>query len=197
MIAPALIPLIGVAASFLLNKFMGGPSADQRSATAASSRASTAQAAGLEQQTALRRLLEMILTGSREMPRGEKPPIFQFGSAAGGPANDRSMYEGMQPSLSPEFQALMQLAGMSTGSGAVTNAAGLAQQADFLRQGQIGGITDEVVQSLMDMVTRGATTATSTAPPPIGPEGPDFDQFLNPPIDLPEYIPGNPEGSGF
>lgn len=133
----------------VLDKLFGGPSGAEKSASRAGAKGAGAQAAELERQTELRRILQGILFGEGEMPRGERPPTFQIPEAAGGPALPLEFLEGLQPSLSPEFRALMDIAGLSSGTSAITTGMGIANQQDMLRQGQIGQTAGDIARFLL------------------------------------------------
>lgn len=146
-VAAALVStLVPIAASYLFGQ--GGGSSSNSTLTAAAG----SQAAQLDQLTRIRQLVLDILTGKAEMPRGERPPIFQLPESAGGPRLDPAFLAQLQPAISPEFSALLGLTGLPTGTSAITGAAGLAQQAAFTEQDRVSQGISGIIQALLAAV---------------------------------------------
>ncbi len=83
------------------------------------SRQSDAETKSLEQRTGL--ISNLISTISDSS--GERPPTFQFGPAAGGPANDPGFYDQLRPMAG--LNMLMSLAGMAPSNFGATSSASL------------------------------------------------------------------------
>lgn len=140
-IAPVVAAALITGGAGLLGGLLNRPSGAEQQAVANQGRAASAEADLLGQ----RRDLIADLIGRINNTQG---PVFQFPDAAGGPANDRAFLESLGPTA--DLNALMQLAGMGSGTSTINSAAALGQQSSQNREGQVGDLLSNLVFSLLN-----------------------------------------------
>ncbi len=167
-IAPAVAAALIGAGGSILGGLLGGRGGGGGGTDPNLSRLSGAQAADVERRNQLLRFLEQVLMGGAEMPRGERPPIFQLPEDAGGPSLDPAFLEALQPAISPEFAALMQIAGLGLGTGGIQQAGSQAFQQDLLGQQRQSQIAQDLITLLLSEGFGQGNNSAAVANPGLG-----------------------------
>ncbi len=138
-----LASIIGGGSTIGATAYAGRKSKSTKAAESQATRQSAAETQSLEQRTQLISDLIQRISATE----GTAPPIFQFGEAAGGPANDPAFLEGIQPMAG--INMLMQLAGMGTpGTGATQ---GILNR-DTVASGQAQGFAGDIGSNITFMI---------------------------------------------
>lgn len=167
MAAKDLIPLLPLLLGLLGG---GGGATDPNLQRLSGLQATDAQ----RQQELLQFLTQILQGGGAGMPRGERPPTFQFPEEAGGPSLDPAFLEGLQPAISPEFQALMSLAGVGLGTGGIQQVGSQTFRQNVMDQQSQSQIASDIIQLLLSLDFSKDTAPTNLAnlPTPADPNDP-------------------------
>jgi len=171
---PALLAaMVGGGASVATGLLGNRESESTKSAKSAATRQSEAETQSIEQRVSMiEGLFDEITSRS-----GSRPPAFQFGENAGGPANDLATLEGI-PNMAG-INLLMQLAGMSTSSTGATGQL-LNQGAFEGAQGResIGGIGSDLSFIIAELLRGGGGDPSTSGVDPAGLDSTRLDPLL-------------------